>query len=302
MEKVITHPRGAIYFVDINFKEDAQGVQSGNRPCVVVSSDAGNSSSDVVTVLLITSKEKSSKGINVPFMNWNGEENVVLCNQIHTVSKKWLTNKCFGMMPSSVMKEIDKQLAVAMSISRNTVDISELTQAVNKIIDLKRQEIKNNKQPITQKAVTEIAEQLEHLFLDVLVPMDKEAKENEKEDIQKAAPILTSFIDAKTPLEKTEENKETDKSKVSEKHEIPEISEKKESLADTMVVEPEKSTKPKRKPKGFWTEEKIKEFINDKETMPLTALKQKWEIDNSQTIYQMYYRFKKDLGLNNEAK
>ena len=285
MEKVVSHPRGALYFVDIDFKEDAQGVQSGNRPCVVISSDAGNSSCDSVVIALITSKEKGGKGINVPFINWNGDENIVLCNQLHTVSKKWLSNKCFGMMPKSIMKEIDKQLSVALSTSRNTVDISDITQAVTRIIELKQKEIENNSQPITQKAVSEIAEQLEKLFVNVLIPMDREAKAAEaisiKEEVKESAPILSAYSEAKA-------------TEIVAKAEETPVNVKNEQIKDTK--NPDKK-EVKRKPKGFWNEENMKKFIKDKEDLPISEVKNKWGIDNSKTIYQMYYRFKKDLGI-----
>lgn len=294
MEKVITHPRGAIYFVNIEFAaEEAKGVQTGNRPCVVISSDIGNTSSDSVMIALITSKDKANKGINVPFVNWNGEENVVLCNQIHTVSKKWLTNKCFGILPSSIMKEVDKQLAVALNISRNNVDISEITQAVNKIIEARKAEMIKEKQPITQKVVGEIANSLEKLFVDVLVPMEKEAKAQQKEEIIKEAPVLTAYTNAE--VKETEEAEEI-KSENDDEDKV-------KKLADTFIVTDEpteikENAKPKTKrPKGFWTEEKMMEFIHDKEKMPLSELKKKWEIEKSPTVYQMYYTYKKKLGL-----
>lgn len=300
MEKVITHPRGAIYFVNIEFTaEESKGVQTGNRPCVVISSDTGNTSSDSVMIALITSKDKANKGINVPFVNWNGEENVVLCNQIHTVSKKWLTNKCFGILPSSIMKEVDKQLAVALNISRNNIDISEITQAVNKIIEARKAEMIKEKQPITQKVVGEIASSLEKLFVDVLVPMEKEAKAQQKEEVIKSAPVLTAYTNAE--IKEAKEAKETAKTEEIKSENDDE--DKVEKLADTFIdtdehTEIKEDTKSKTKrPKGFWTEEKMMEFIHDKEKMPLSELKKKWEIEKSPTVYQMYYTYKKKLGL-----
>lgn len=271
MYKIISHPRGAIYFCNIEFAEgtDIKGIQSGNRPCVVISNDDGNSTSDVVTVALITSKEnKSNLSINVPFINWNGEENVVLCNQLHTVNKKWLTSKCFGVMPEKLMKEVDKALTISLGLKTTSVDISDITSTVDKIIKAKVSEINSNKTDVTQETVSKIAEQLEKMFIEVLVP----AKEKQVKAIKESAPVLNAYVESKLVTETKNVNKV-------------------ESKQETKVI-------TLKKPKGFWTDQNKREFIRDKETMPLSDLKAKWKIDNPKSIYQMYYKFKKDINEN----
>lgn len=277
MERIISHPRGAIYFVNIDFNtEDTKGVQTGNRPCVIISSNTGNASSDSVVVALITSKDKQDIGINVPFVNWNGEENVILCNQVHTVSKKWLTNKCFGMLPPSVMKEVDKQLSLAMGIPRNSVDISEITRAINQLIEVKKAELKAEKQGVTQKVVNNIAEQVKEMFND-----DKSV-----ESVETAESVIESSKEE--VISKNNENTE-EVTKVTKVTKVTEKSDKKS--------EDKKEGKYPKKPYGFWTVEKMKEFIHDKETLPLSVVKEKWEIEKTPTLYQLYYSYKKKLGL-----
>ena len=123
--------------------------------------------------------------------------------------------------------------------------------------------------------------------------MEKEAKAQQKEKVIKEAPVLTAYTNAK--VKDTEEAEEINSENDDE--------DKVEKLADTFTVTDEpteikEDAKPKTKrPKGFWTEEKMMEFIHDKEKMPLSELKKKWEIEKSPTVYQMYYTYKKKLGL-----
>lgn len=254
-DKIITHPKGAIYFAEIskNIPDENNKI---NTPCVIISNDSINANSDNITIAIISEyKEKCEN--QVEFISWTGTKSVVQCNNIYTVSKKKLTNKCYGMLPKSIMKEVDNQVALALGISRNVVDLSEITKAVNELVDIKKQEVKTSK--IESKNI--------------------EDKDAEVED--------TNNEDNKTDS-KIESKKEKRKYKKSEK---------------TLIQENiNRSEFPARKPKGFWTEERMKLYVADKESMSLTELKDKWNMSNSQVAYQAYYRFKKELGIVQNAK
>lgn len=268
MEKVIQYARGSVWYVNQIFSEQKVGLQNANRPCVIVSSDDGNMTNKTVVIALITSRDKAGKSINVPFINYKGEENVVLCNQLFTVSKDWLSPRNFGFMPKNLMTKIDDAIASALSINTQRIDTTKLEDLLVELINTKV------KQNIIDNNNTEINNIIDGLYNRISSEVNKSLKEESKSiglDIKDDAGL--------DKQKSTEETPKTNKTKISK--------------SETKTTEKVNNTKSTRKPHGFWTDERKAEFVHDKETMELSALKEKWQMSNSKTIYQMYYMFKK---------
>lgn len=270
--KILAYPRGSVWKCNLGNGDIAPGVQSGYRPVVIISDNKGNQTNSSVLVAMITSNsDKSKYAINVPFINEQGDETVILCNQIKTVNKSIL--KTFmGMLPSNVMFEVEKAIKYAMGMSEEQIDLERFNRVIDRIIASKREELTRPNVNITQDVVDNIAIKVEDLFRDLLIPMEIKASNNRAKEIQEKAPIATSFMSATKPA--AEEAQQTNN-----------------QLKDTDKNEIQK----KKNPRGFWTRERKLQFIEDKEKMELSALIEKYNLSNGKTAMQMYYTFKTKL-------
>ena len=111
--------RGEIYFYQFTGKEvgcEMKG-ESGvdRRPCVIVSNDKANAFTGLVTVVPMTSKEKSPIPTRVPFIG-KTVHGTFLCEQVITISNERLLNFC-GEVDEGTMKKIDAALRVQLALS-----------------------------------------------------------------------------------------------------------------------------------------------------------------------------------------
>lgn len=110
--------RGAIYFVKMPEHKNTQhhSCERGYRPVVVVSSNIGNRTSDIVMVCPITTKIKELS-CNVKIC-WtlDGRQSQVLCNQIVTLPKSELVYKR-GHITLEEQKRIDIAMLISLGIN-----------------------------------------------------------------------------------------------------------------------------------------------------------------------------------------
>lgn len=95
--------------------------QGGTRYCVILSNNVGNHYSPVVTVALITSKDKDRKKqkpqpTHYKFILY--EPSMVMAEQLITIDKQRLIKQC-GKLNEEQMKEVDKCLAIAIGLDIN---------------------------------------------------------------------------------------------------------------------------------------------------------------------------------------
>lgn len=109
--------RGSVYYVNLpKEKVFYQSCEQGERPCVVVSSNIGCKTSDIVMVCPITSKIKEhSCNVNVTWTA-NGKQCQVLCNQIITVPKSSLV-RYKGYINNMEMREVNKAIIISLGIT-----------------------------------------------------------------------------------------------------------------------------------------------------------------------------------------
>lgn len=101
--------RGDIIMCDLGINEGS--VQSGIRPCVVVSNDYGNTYSNVYIVVPLTTKHKTEIPTHVQL----DTNSFALCEQVTTVSEQQVLRKK-SKTTDKVMKEISFALKVAMDL------------------------------------------------------------------------------------------------------------------------------------------------------------------------------------------
>lgn len=101
--------RGDIIYCDLGLRNGS--VQSGIRPCVVVSNDINNIYSTVYIVVPLTSQRKKDLPTHVEI----ADNSYALCEQVTTVSEQQILRKK-GYVNIVVQNKIDDALRVAMDL------------------------------------------------------------------------------------------------------------------------------------------------------------------------------------------
>lgn len=113
--------RGYIYIVDIK-KVNNSHIQSGSRPCIVISNDKNNMHSPVVTVIPLTSstiKNKIPTHVIIKPSNHNklSYDSIALCESVFPVDKKLFQKKnVVGKLTNDEMEKIEKALLIQLGI------------------------------------------------------------------------------------------------------------------------------------------------------------------------------------------
>lgn len=309
--------RGQVWHVTDSDYVAERGIQSGTRPYVIISSDEGNKHNAFVTALACTGKvEKAGLGINVIyFSEYSNRESVVLCNQVKNFSKDTLirNGKYMETLPEEVMEKVNKAYMLAMGIpcvDNKPVDMTKLKELINEITDARVSEIKSDKE-VTEDMVLDIATGLETIFSDVLRDHRERQKNfkgslddvnlgmirmqvalNQKEAKNKSSVGKeTTKVEKETPKVEKETPKDTTCASVTENSKSVNVG--KRSSEESSVS---KRKQPSyRKPHGYWTDERMIEYIKDKQTMRLTDLVNKWEVESSDAAMRLYYFCRKNL-------
>ena len=156
MDKLLKHARGTVWYINDFIKDNIEsaGVQRGTRPCVIVSNNQGNATGSHLTVAMVTTRTKPNS-LNVPFLNMKDEQCYVLCNQLHTVNKTWLSNNSMGTLPEEVMKKVDECIMKALNLHHEqevTIKkFNELGVVVNSNVVENAKEVNQKAQEISVK-------------------------------------------------------------------------------------------------------------------------------------------------------
>lgn len=103
--------RGDIFFCEFEFNVACE--QGGARPVVVISNNAANKHSPVITVVPVTSKKKKDLPTHAHIVL--KMQSTVSCEQIHSVAKERLLGFVRSCNPRE-MAEIDKCLKVQLNL------------------------------------------------------------------------------------------------------------------------------------------------------------------------------------------
>ena len=109
--------RGDIWMCDLG-NEGMGSEQCGTRYCVIISNNIGNHYSSVVTIALITSKDKDKgkhkiQPTHVPIMLHRSS--LIMTEQLRTISKDRLYN-FYRKATKEEMTQIDKALKISLNI------------------------------------------------------------------------------------------------------------------------------------------------------------------------------------------
>ena len=104
--------RGEIYYISIPYNTGSE--MAKNRPAVIVSCDALNLSSPVITVVYLTATPKHRTPGHVE-INSSTRPSTALCEQIYTVDKSRVSS-CIGEVTPDEMADIDAALMRTLGI------------------------------------------------------------------------------------------------------------------------------------------------------------------------------------------
>lgn len=108
---------GDVYMAKLPRSENSK-VQYGLRPVVVVSNNMANFYSPVITVIPLTSRSTKKNLPTHVFINGYGlrTNSIALVEQITTIDKSYLTVKICSLAKTSKMAEINRAIAVQLSL------------------------------------------------------------------------------------------------------------------------------------------------------------------------------------------
>lgn len=104
--------RGAVWMVDLGYNT-LGSEQDGQKTCVIVQNDIGNSKSPTLIVAVITSKCKNNIPTHVEIDMF--AKSTVLCEQIKTIDKNRLYS-FVGNVSEDKMKEIDNAMIISLGL------------------------------------------------------------------------------------------------------------------------------------------------------------------------------------------
>lgn len=145
---IAKYARGMVYWINLP-NTFGDSVQTGRRPCVIISNNVGNIFSENVTVVPCTTniEKADSQPTHYTTKLYATTESVVLCENIITVSKR-LCDTFIGLLDEHEMKNIDKCVSIALGLqevpkSTNIAEVQEDTLKLksNRIasIDIKKE-------------------------------------------------------------------------------------------------------------------------------------------------------------------
>lgn len=133
--------RGEIYYILQGNEEEIGSEQRSGRPGIIISNDINNLHSEVVEVVLLTTREKTPLPTHIS-INSSQYPSVALCEQIKTFSKQRLGDYV-GTITNKEMIELEKALTISIGISGVVDNMSllekELEEAETTIEQLKKE-------------------------------------------------------------------------------------------------------------------------------------------------------------------
>lgn len=109
--------RGEIYYVDLEPTKGSE-MQKSRRPCVVVSNNAINQSSDVVIICPITGSYNKFSPIHIKVQSGEGgltKESVVHCGQIRAIDKSRMGSK-LGELNQKLMDDVNNGICNTLNL------------------------------------------------------------------------------------------------------------------------------------------------------------------------------------------
>lgn len=126
--------RGEIYYVDLeDIGYASKNVMAKTRPALIIQNNIGNAHSQTVIIALLTTSYKKDYPFQYQF-KLNNRDSIIMFNQVMTVDKYRLLEKC-GELTDSQMKSAEEKLMYSLQLNRlsfeNLIDFN-VVSVVNK--------------------------------------------------------------------------------------------------------------------------------------------------------------------------
>ncbi len=278
MSDVLTYKRGQVWWMEDSISNKHQtigSVQRGARPVVIYSSDKGNEHNSTLIVFKITSKSiKGNLPVNVKYIDVNETPNIILCNQINTVSKEDLS-KYMYTLSEDIMSKVDKafKLATDNGMHNNIEDIDSKIDEIYKILTdlsvLKSEKLHDTSKD--EKVIRDVAAELKKLYSGMHKYYNSTVEElnHDISSLNKYNSKIRMGISTSKTIDSQDKKEITNCSKAK----------------DTNI-----------KPRGYWTPDRKKQFIRDKELLTMDEYMKKYGYTDRKRIMKAYYTYKGQMN------
>lgn len=122
---ITKYTRGMVYWINLP-NIFGENVQSGRRPCIIISNDIGNMFSENITVVPCTTNltRAFSQPTHLKTSVLKDVDSTVLCETVITISKK-LTDGFIGVLDNKTMSEIDDCVKIALGLTDKPIPMPE---------------------------------------------------------------------------------------------------------------------------------------------------------------------------------
>ena len=284
------YKRGQIWmYTDSNLASFKSGVQRSDRPVLIFSNDRGNESCESIIALMITSNAaKSGYSVNVPFKNIHGETNVILCNQIQTVSKSDL-RRYVCTISDSILSQVEKAHAIAVGTPATEIEtkIDKIYTILEDLSVIKSNALHNTSTDET--VIADVACELQKIY-------SKMARYHD-----------ATVLDLKSSISSLSDNNAKLRMGLisnsgAENSDPAELSNEKPTGSPSSINVVPKEMPNKRKPSGYWTSKRIDEFLSDMQNMPLQDWMKKYDYTSEKSAMKAYYTYKSKRNGDNSGR
>lgn len=257
--------RGQVWYIveKTPYNIPGDSLQSGSRPWLVVSNNACNQSSPVITIVPLTTQNKVTLPTHVEFQS-NGKQNTILCEQPRSLPVRLLENASYKWtMSESTMRLVDEALAIHFGISLTFPNSEKFWESLERMVRVKvKQAIEASR--VQAIDATAIACNIEKIVDSLIEPQSTK---------------VPTIIESGTA-------------------QVPTIIESE----PTSTPEPVKDYVPvKKSQRRKWTTQDMRTFLADCDKMPIKEVAAKYGIQVA-SVYGMKYSFKRTIGENNREE
>lgn len=235
-------------------------VQKKTRPVLILSSNFGNSHSPVINVVPMTSQSKPCS-VNVEVFTEDKTVNYILCNQIKTVDATSLSHYMFSV-DEAVMREVEKTIQTVLGIAQPRIakSIEDLEELIKNISTMKFNELSNREEfdTIVENIAKGLEDNYKSLMENYITNLNSSARR-----LREHSPSLSARVETTKFNDSVEESNSSsnDATKSANKN--------------------TKANKSKRsmKPRGYWTEERKRQYVEDFDNHTIEWMMITYEID-----------------------
>lgn len=263
---MVRYERGQVWMIKWKNPIHSGHEQTKDRPWLILSIGKFNQSSGMITAVPITTRDKVVSPAQVLFTNDWDKSNVILCEQIRTFDTKsgeYILDYRGNLSPE-ILEKVDVALSVHLGMHYSPITLNKLydsMEAIIKSVGYMQQKVDTPK--FTDDDVIAFAEKLQSL---VTSPTSDEVCATSESIVTDADKHLdTARVESNNP--KLVVPKETPTAKI-----------------DPPTQSKDSDNKNKRNYRR-WTQESIKEFLHDADTLPMKEVMLKWNISQKTRFF-----------------